>query len=373
MSISKQYVYLFTSPAIDIKETMIVISMRIISNMKKDIKSYSFSELTQLCKDCGQPTFRSKQLIHWLYRIGVSSYDEMTNLPKTFREKINEIAPLYPSKIIDKQISKDGTRKYVIEYHDGARVEAVGMPSSKSLSVCFSTQAGCAMECVFCATGTEGLTRNLTSGEMIDQLLLVQNDFQTRISHVVTMGQGEPFQNYDAVLETLRFLNTKDGFEIGARHITLSTCGIISGIEKLSNEPEQFTLAISLHSARQEIRNKLMPRCSSLPLPQLKESLLQYITKTGRRVSFEYLMIKGINDTKQDLDALKEFCESLLCHINLIPINSVDHSPYQPSSKETMKHWVSELTSIHKETTIRNSRGSDIDGACGQLKNKLSK
>ena len=340
--------------------------------MKKGITSYSLSELPALCTSCGQPVFRAKQLIHWLYTTGVTSYDEMTNLPKSFREQLKELAPLYTGSIIDRQISTDGTGKYVIEYYDGSRVEAVGMPSKKSLSVCFSTQAGCGMDCLFCATGTEGLTRNLTSGEMINQLLLVQNDFQTRISHVVSMGQGEPFQNYDAVLEALRFFNSKEGFNIGARHITLSTCGIITGINKLSQEPEQFTLAVSLHATRQEIRDQLMPRCVSLPLPQLKDALLRYISQTGRRVSLEYMMIQDVNDTEQDLQALQEFCESLLCHINLIPINSVDHSRYRPSSQKTLQHWVRELNAIHKETTIRISRGSDIDGACGQLKNKLA-
>ncbi len=338
--------------------------------MKKGIKSYTFSELTDLCTQCGQAGFRAKQLIHWLYVIGATSYNEMTNLPQSFKRQLEEIAPLYPSHIIDKQVSCDGTRKYVIKYYDGAQVEAVGIPSKKSLSVCFSTQAGCGMNCSFCATGTEGLTRNLSAGEMIDQLLLVQQDFQTRISHVVSMGQGEPFQNYDAVLEALRFFNNKQGFGIGARHITISTCGIISGILRLAQEAKQFTLAVSLHAARQEIRDVLMPRCMSLPLSNLKDALLQYVSETGRRVSLEYIMIKDINDTEQDLIALKEFCNSLLCHINLIPINSVAHKSYQPSSAKTLKYWAEELNKAHKETTIRNSRGSDIDGACGQLKNK---
>ncbi len=342
-------------------------------SMKKDILSYSFDELTTLSKACSQPVFRVKQLIHWLYLMGVSSYNEMTNLPKAFRETLKVEAPLYPPKIIDKQISKDKTRKYVIEFQDGARVETVGMPSGKSLSVCFSTQAGCAMECAFCATGTEGLKRNLSSGEMLSQILIVQKDFQTRVSHIVSMGQGEPFQNYDAVMEALHFLNAKNGFEIGARHITISTCGIISGIEKLSYEKEQFTLAVSLHSAIQQTRDELMPRCASLPLAQLKEALLRYVAKTGRRVSLEYMLIKGVTDTEESLEALKAFCTDLLCHINLIPLNSVDHSRFQPSSKATQKHWVDSLSAIHKETTVRNSRGSDIDGACGQLKNKLAR
>lgn len=345
--------------------------------MKKDIKSYSFEQLRELCQQLGEPRFRCDQLIQWLYVKFAQSFDEMTNLPLTLRTKLQEECSFQPTTIIDKQISRDGTRKYVIQLADGHYVETVGIPSYdssnslKRLTVCFSTQVGCAMQCVFCATGHEGFIRNLSSGEMITQILVVQNDFNARVSNLVSMGQGEPFQNYDALLEALRFMNNKKGLEIGARHITLSTCGLIKGINKLSQEPEQFTLAVSLHAARQEIRDKLMPRCIHNPLTDLKKALLNYITKTGRRVSFEYLLIRGINDSENDLNALIDFTDSLLCHINLIPLNDIDESPFKPSSAETQNHWLTTLQHHHRETTIRNSRGSDIDGACGQLKNKL--
>ncbi|MGN0301799.1 MAG: 23S rRNA (adenine(2503)-C(2))-methyltransferase RlmN, partial [Anaerotardibacter sp.] len=280
-----------------------------------------------------------------------------------------------PTEIVDKQISCDGTRKYIFKYPDNSFVEAVGMPSldkkgPKHLTVCFSTQIGCAMACAFCATGTQGLLRNLSAGEMIDQLLLVQKDFGIRISNAVSMGQGEPFQNYDAVLEAMNFFNSKNGFEIGARHMTISTCGILSGIKKLSQDPHQYTLAISLHSATQEKRDYLMPRCANMPLAKLKKELTSYIQYTNRRITFEYSMIQGFNDSEEDLKALRDYCDNLLCHVNLIPINSVSHSPFQPSSKQTLKHWIEYLNSLGVETTIRNSRGSDIDGACGQLINK---
>lgn len=227
------------------------------------------------------------------------------------------------------------------------------------------------MGCTFCATGHEGLTRNLSSTEMICQIIAVQNDFSCRVTNLVSMGQGEPFQNYQATLEALRFANAKDGLEIGARHITVSTCGIIRGIERLANEPEQFTLAVSLHSALQDVRNEIMPRCSNIPLPHLKKALRSYIAKTGRRVSFEYLLIKGVTDTEENLAALIDFCDGLLCHVNLLSVNEVEGSPYKPSSTATQQRWVKELKSAGKEATIRNSRGSDIDGACGQLKNKM--
>ncbi len=354
--------------------------MRIIRAMSNPIQSLNISQLPQLVADLGQPKFRAKQLVEWLYLKNVSSYDEMTNLPKGMREQLGESHPFYKPAVVDKQVSKDGTRKYVLEYSDGARVEAVGIPSTgkkerkdepKHLTVCFSTQAGCAMACAFCATGHEGLTRNLSSAEMICQINAVQEDFGYRVTNLVSMGQGEPFQNYDATLDALRFANSKNGLGIGARHITVSTCGILGGIQKLANEPEQFTLAVSLHSAIQETRNSLMPRCANIPLTKLKEALFSYTTASGRRVSLEYLLIDGITDTPESLEALKQFCDGLLCHVNLLNVNEIDGSPYHPTSPKVQQEWVHGLKRAGKEATIRNSRGADIDGACGQLKNKL--
>lgn len=348
--------------------------------MNNAIQSFNLSEIPSIVEGLGQPRFRAKQLTSWLYQKGAHSYSEMTNLPKALREKLEEEYPFVEPRVVDKQLSKDGTRKYVFEYADGARVEAVGIPSfnkkerkdePKHLTVCFSTQAGCAMGCTFCATGHEGLTRNLSSAEMICQIIAVQEDFGCRVTNLVSMGQGEPFQNYQATLEALRFANAKEGLEIGARHITVSTCGIVQGIEKLSDEPEQFTLAVSLHSALQDVRNQIMPRCVSIPLPKLKQALLSYVEKTGRRVSLEYLLIKGLTDTEENLAALVRFCDGLLCHINLLSVNEVQGSPYKPSPVSTQNHWANELKAHGKEATIRNSRGGDIDGACGQLKNKI--
>ena len=342
--------------------------------MTESITKYNISDIEKIIADLGQAKFRAKQLTEWILIKGARSYDEMTNLPKALRDTLKNTYPLKRASIIERRVSNDGTRKYVIKLADSCLVETVGMPSLKDddhLSVCFSTQVGCAMACSFCATGKEGLSRNLSSIEMVEQIRIVQEDFNTRVSNVVSMGQGEPFQNYDAVLEALRFLNAKNGFGIGARHITISTCGIIKGINRLSDETEQFTLAVSLHSANQKLRDEIMPRCKSQTLVQLKKALQDYVSKTGRRPSLEYTMIAGVNDRQKDLDELIAFTDGLLCHVNLIPLNDIPSSPFKPCSVKTYKLWIASLAQHGVETTVRNSRGSDIDGACGQLKNTL--
>ena len=349
--------------------------------MKSNFLTYNLSEVPNMLTALQQPAFRTKQLLKWVYLDGVFSYDEMTNLPKQLRHTLAEQYPLSKPLVVDKQTSTDGTRKYVFQLDKTTQVEAVGIPSlaqkatkqePKHLTVCFSTQAGCSMNCAFCATGQEGLQRNLSSGEMLSQILLVQHDFGCRVSNVVSMGQGEPFRNYKAVLETLHYLNAQEGFAIGARHITVSTCGIIPGIQKLAQEPEQFTLAVSLHSAEQAVRNKLMPYCKAWPLSELKDALLAYVQQTGRRPSLEYLLIHNLTDTPQALVALQDFCRGLLCHVNLIPMNEVAHSSFKPSSPNIQQQWTCALKKVGIECTVRNSRGADIDGACGQLKNKIA-
>lgn len=347
-----------------------------MNRMKKSLKTLSRSELKDLVQELGQPAFRYKQLYQWVWVQHVSSFDEMTNLPKALREKLSESYTLDSPTIYHKAVSKDGTRKYVFQLEDGCLVESVGMPSQTGedrLTVCFSTQVGCAMACAFCATGKEGFTRNLTIGEIVDQVLLVQEDFGQRVSNIVGMGQGEPFFNYENVAEALHILNDPQGIAIGARHITVSTCGILPGILQFEQEPEQFTLAVSLHSAIQNKRNELMPRVANMDLKQLKTTLQEYLTKTNRRVTFEYLLIKDCNDGQEDLDALVSFCKGLLCHVNLLPLNDVADSPWKPSSKATQNLWINTLKSHGIEATMRQSRGSDIDAACGQLKNSLRK
>lgn len=346
--------------------------------MENSILSYDLEGIGILLKRLGQPHFRAKQLVEWIYRHGVTDYDQMSNLPASLRSTLAHEAPLAIPRIADKQVSADGARKYVLQMADGQLVETVGIPSHdinaegqpRRLTVCFSTQVGCPMGCAFCATGTEGFTRNLLPGEMAQQLLCVQRDMGQRVSNVVAMGQGEPFLNYENLLAALRIMNSADALDIGARHITVSTCGITNGIESFGREPEQFTLAISLHAARQEVRDRIMPRCIGTPLPQLKHAIAGYYEAAGRRTSLEYLMIKGINDSPADLKALISFCKELHVHINLLPMNAVDGAALQPSSVQTMNVWMGKLERAGIETTIRTSRGSDIDGACGQLKNK---
>lgn len=337
--------------------------------MGDEIKSYSYEGIQKLLIRLKEPKFRAKQIVQWLYQKGVSSYDEMSNLPAALREKLKEEAPLHPSTIVDKRVSSDGTRKYVVRFHDGAETEMVGIPSKGRLTVCFSTQVGCPMGCTFCATGMEGFTRNLLPGEIVDQVMLVQEDFGVRVSNVVGMGQGEPLLNYDNVLAALRYLNSPDGLNIGARRITISTCGLLQGIAQFAKEPEQFTLAISLHSAIQETRDDIMPAMMNQTLPSLKKAVQKYQDESGRRVTYEYIMIDGVNDDMAHLKALVQFCRGTLCHVNLIPANGVEGTGYEPSSSDASALFMKELNSRGIEATIRESRGSDIAGACGQLKN----
>lgn len=337
----------------------------------RDIRSLSQEEIRSLVSELNQPAFRAKQLIKWLGEKQAGSFDEMTNLPKSLRSQLAERFSFNTPVEVAKQVSKDGSRKYLLQFSDGVAVETVGMPSRNKLAVCVSSQAGCGMRCAFCATGLAGLTRSLTAQEIVDQVLHVQRDFGERITSVVFMGQGEPFANYDAVVEALRKLNSPDGLNIGARHLTVSTCGIIPGIREFSKLPEQFTLAISLHSAVQSTRNQLMPGVKKFTLLRLHEALQDYTEKTGRRPTYEYAMIEGVNDTNPEMLTLCDFCEGTLCHVNLIQLNYIPDSPFRPSPVEKVEKLQKMLASRGIEATIRNSRGSDIDAACGQLKQRI--
>ena len=338
------------------------------------IKTYSIEQIEKLVQDSGLPKFRAGQLLDWIYSKGARSYEEMTNLPTAMRLQFAETFPLFSPMMKARQESVDGSRKYLLEFYDGVSVETVGLPSSDNrLTVCCSSQAGCAMACKFCATGRQGLTRNLLVGEIVDQVLAVQEDFNKRVTNVVVMGQGEPFANYDAVVDALRIMNNPKLLNIGARHITISTCGLIEGIKKFKQEPEQFTLAVSLHAARQEIRDCLMPAMKNQRLDALRKTLEEYATATGRRFSFEYALMKGINDGEEDLKAMISYCKRLLCHVNLIPLNEIEGSPVMPADSKTLAYWQEHLEAAGIPTSIRKSRGTDIAGACGQLANILKK
>lgn len=336
----------------------------------RDIRLLTLEELQDLVKELGQPAFRAKQLNEWIHDKNVCSFDEMTNLPAALREKLSERFSFNVPVELVKQVSKDGSRKYLLQFFDGVSVETVGMPNRNKLAVCISSQAGCAMGCAFCATGLAGLSRSLTAQEMVDQVLHVARDFGGRVTSVVFMGQGEPFANFDATVQALRILNDPDGLAIGARHLTVSTCGVIPGIRRFAELPEQFTLAISLHSAIQGTRNQLMPGVKKYTLLRLHEAIQLYVEKTGRRPTYEFAMIDGINDTNPEMQALVDFCAGTLCHVNLIQLNNIPDSPFRPSPIEKVESLQRRLTMHGVETTIRNSRGSDIDAACGQLKQR---
>lgn len=336
----------------------------------RDIRLLTLEELQDLVKELGQPAFRAKQLNEWIHDKNVCSFDEMTNLPAALREKLSERFSFNVPVELVKQVSKDGSRKYLLQFSDGVSVETVGMPNRNKLAVCISSQAGCAMGCAFCATGLAGLSRSLTAQEMVDQVLHVARDFGERVTSVVFMGQGEPFANFDATVQALRILNDPDGLAIGARHLTVSTCGVIPGIRRFAELPEQFTLAISLHSAIQGTRNQLMPGVRKYTLLRLHEAIQLYVEKTGRRPTYEFAMIDGINDTNPEMQALVDFCAGTLCHVNLIQLNNIPDSPFRPSPIEKIESLQRRLTMHGVETTIRNSRGSDIDAACGQLKQR---
>lgn len=339
----------------------------------RDLHTLSHSELVELMEKLGQPKFRVKQIEDWVWSKNAQSLDEMTNLSKALREELSHYVTLGGVTEAARQVSVDGSRKYLLRYPDGTCVECVGMPSRGKLAVCASTQAGCAMGCAFCATGAAGLTRSLSASEIYEQVMHVRDDFNTRVTSVVLMGQGEPFMNYDATLAALRKLNSPNGAGIGARHLTVSTCGVIPQIMRFANEPEQFTLAISLHSAVQRTRNALMPGVKKYSLLNLHNVMGEYVTKTGRRPTYEYALIGGVNDTDTEMQALCDFCAGTLAHVNLIQLNEVPGSKFKPSTDLRANDFVRALTSVGVKTTIRNSRGSDIDAACGQLKQRLGK
>ena len=340
---------------------------------RRDIHSLTRGELAELLSELGQPSFRAKQVEEWVWSKNARSFDDMTNLPKSLREQLAERLTMDAAEEVARQASADGSRKYLLRLSDGVTVECVGMPSRGRLSVCASTQAGCTMGCAFCATGRSGLTRSLTDAEIYEQVMHVRDDFGERVTSVVLMGQGEPFMNYDATLAALRRLNSPEGAGIGARHLTVSTCGVIPQIMRFANEPEQFTLAVSLHSAVQKTRNALMPGVRKYSLVNLYNAMGTYVSKTGRRPTYEYALIGGVNDTDGELQALCDFCEGTLAHVNLIQLNEVEGSKFRPSTPERADDFVRALARVGVEATVRASRGADIDAACGQLKQRLTR
>ena len=336
----------------------------------KNIYNYSLEQLTEYFASIKQKPFRAKQVFSWLYQKDAQSFEDMSDLSKDLRSQLNKEFTLDVLKIKEKQVSKDGTIKYLFELLDGSLIESVLMIHDYGKSLCVTSQVGCNMKCRFCASGLLNRQRNLTSGEIVAQIIKVQEDIKQRISHVVVMGTGEPFDNYDNVMEFVRIINHPHGLAIGARHITISTCGLINGINKYSEEGIQTNLAISLHAPNDEIRNELMPINKVYPMDDLREAVSNYIDKTNRRVTFEYILLKDINDDIIYARQLAHYLKGLNAYVNLIPYNSVDEHGYRPSSKEQAEIFKSELLRLHINVTMRKEHGRDIDGACGQLRAK---
>lgn len=340
--------------------------------MTVDVSRFDRAGLERLFSDLGEPRYRARQVLRWLWIRNATSFQEMTDLPAALRETLAQRLAIVRPELVARKVSSDGTRKYLWRFADGATAESVGIPTGNRLTVCFSTQAGCAMGCAFCATGASGLTRSLHAGEMARQVAGVALDMEARVSNAVAMGQGEPFANYDETLAALRILNDSDAFGIGARHITVSTCGIVPGIDRFASEPEQFTLAVSLHSAVQSTRDRLMPGVRRYPLPALREALVRYCQQTNRRPTLEVAMISGVNDTDEEIAALVGFCAGLPVHVNLIPMNPVESSPFTRSHDARIRAAVRAFAAAGVETSVRAERGSDISAACGQLRQRAA-
>ncbi len=333
-----------------------------------DLKSMTPQELSAWCKDQGQPAFRGKQLFQWFHR-GAASLEEMTDLPKAFRAQIAASGGISAPVVERKQVSKqDGTIKYLWRLSDGNCIETVLMGYHHGNSVCISSQVGCAMGCSFCASTVGGRVRNLTAGELLDQVVFTQKDSGQPISNIVLMGIGEPLDNYDNVRRFLTLVNHPEGINIGMRHISLSTCGLIPGIQRLAQEGLQLTLSVSLHAPDDETRSALMPVNRVYPVAALLEACQAYFAQTGRRISYEYALIDGVNDTPRHARLLGERLAGSGAHVNLIPLNDVAESPLKPSRR--VAAFQKQLLEGGLNATVRRRLGSDIDASCGQLRRK---
>ncbi len=335
---------------------------------KNDIKSMHLEEIQAEFIEMGLPKFRAAQVYKWLHQ-GVATFDEMTDLSKQLRQTLDEKFFIPNCEIKTKRVSKiDGTVKYLFKLFDGNLIEAVIMRYKHGISICISSQVGCKMGCTFCATGKMGFTRDLLPSEMLSQVLTAQNDIGERISNIVLMGMGEPLDNYDNVLKFLKLVSSDTGLNIGMRHISLSTCGLVDKIEKLQKEKLQLTLSVSLHASDNKTRSEMMPINKSYNIDKLLTACKHYVEHTGRRISFEYAMIDGINDSKKQAHELAIKLKGILCHINLIPVNSVTGTSFSKSKMQALKTFVSVLESRGFTATIRRTLGSDINASCGQLK-----
>ena len=336
----------------------------------KNIKDYNLEELKQELVKLGEKPFRAEQIFKWIFQEKVKSFDEMTNISLELREKLKKEYTICNFNILKKQESKDGTIKYLFDVLDGNAIETVLMSYHHGYSICVSSQIGCKMGCKFCASTGINFIRSLTSGEIVEQILAVEQDTGIRISNVVFMGIGEPLDNYDNVINAIRIINNPKGLNIGARHISISTSGLVPKIYKLAEENIPCTLSISLHATTNEKRSKMMPVNDAYPIEELIKACKDYIKKTNRRISFEYALAKDNNDNKEDAKELVHLLKGMLCHVNLIPINKIENGSFTKSSNENIMKFRDYLNDHGIVATIRRELGSDIDAACGQLRRK---
>lgn len=340
---------------------------------KKDICSYTYEELAEEMKAAGEKAFRARQIYQWLHVKLADSFDEMTNLSKVLREKLDREYEIARMDLVERQISKaDPTEKFLFELEDGNMVESVLMKYDYGNSVCISSQAGCRMGCAFCASTIGGLKRNLKASEMLRQIYKIQKTTGERVSNIVVMGTGEPLDNYDNFVRFIRMISAPEGLNISQRNITASTCGIVPGILRLAEEGFQITLALSLHAGAQEKRKSLMPVANRYELSEVLAACDTYFEKTGRRITFEYSLVKDVNDTDQDAADLIRIAGHRNCHINLIPVNPVRERSYVRPSRQNALKFQNKLEKNGINVTIRRERGSDIDGACGQLRRRYA-
>ena len=339
--------------------------------MKKDILSLLPEEIEQALENMGEPKYRGMQIFSWLHR-GVRDFDGMSNLSKSLREKLKESYSLYEPKVLKKQVSQiDGTIKYLWELADGNAVETVVMQYKHGNTVCVSSQVGCRQGCAFCASTIGGLVRSLQPSEILDEVLFSQLDSGLPISNIVLMGIGEPLDNFDNVMRFLELVNHPKGMNIGMRHISLSTCGLIERFDDLADRDLQLTLSVSLHAPDDETRSRIMPANHGRGVEKLMEACRRYYERTGRRISFEYAMIDGVNDTEYHARLLAREAKSLAAHVNLIPLNHVEERQFKPSTSGHMKAFIKVLEDEGVNVTVRRRLGSDVDASCGQLRRKM--
>ena len=340
------------------------------------IYDYDLNDLIVYVESMGLKKFKAKQIYKWLYKKRVTSFDVMSDLSKDLIQNLKENFIIDSLEVVTKQVSSDGTVKFLSRLEDGSLVESVLMSFDYGYSACISTQVGCNMGCTFCASGLLKKVRNLTSGEILNQVVNIQrylDQTEERLANIVVMGTGEPFDNYDNLMKALSIINDNDGLEIGARHITISTCGLVPIIKKFSNERTQYNLAVSLHAPNDELRSRLMPINRAYPLAQLMDALKEYSAINNRRLTFEYLLLDGINDTQENADQLRDLLKGMNAYVNLIPYNEVEENDYKTSGEKKALAFYDMLKKRGIAVTIRQKKGDDIDAACGQLRAKYSK